>query len=97
MGSAVGEVEEERLLLFASLVDELHAPVGPEIGAVPLLAEDRVVFLLLLAVEENLRAIRLLAEVDAPAGELRERSNPRFQGGVPCCWPMCHLPVMQVR
>lgn len=72
-------------------------PVGPEVAAIPLLAEDGVVLLLLLAIE-GIGAMRLLAEVNAAAGELGERSKPRSQKvAYHAVAPGAARPVVRVR
>ena len=70
----MGEVEEKGLLFCPRLVEELDAPVGPQIGAVPRWIEPGVILRQFLAVQvETSPALRasLIGKMDASGGEIQ--------------------------
>ena len=93
------QVVEEWFFGGDGLVDEFQAPVGEEIGAVPVVAERGVVLLVLLAVEDNtvFAALDLLGKVELADGSVQAAHEAASTGGVPCMEPRCHLPAMKVK
>ena len=57
MRGVVGEIQEEGLFRRPRLIDELDAVVGPKVGRIPALRQQRIVVGQVPAVEEQSRAL----------------------------------------